>query len=52
MAGLLPAVGYFSSQHTAGFYEKNGFSIVDILPDGFGKGIDKYTMEVAPKTGN
>lgn len=41
-----------TSQHTAGFYEKNGFSIVDILPDGFGQGIDKYTMEMAPKTGN
>lgn len=34
------------SQHTAEFYKKNGFHIVDILPDGFGTGIDKYTMQM------
>lgn len=35
-----------TSQHTAAFYEKNGFNIVCIIPDGFGKGIDKYTMKM------
>ncbi|WP_286859358.1 MULTISPECIES: GNAT family N-acetyltransferase [Sphingobacterium] len=35
-----------TSQHTAEFYKKNGFHIVDILPDGFGTGIDKYTMQM------
>ncbi|AZA99384.1 N-acetyltransferase [Chryseobacterium joostei] len=33
-----------TSQHTAEFYQKNGFKTVEIVPDGFGKGIDKYTM--------
>lgn len=33
-----------TSQHTAEFYKKNGFRTVDVVPDGFGKGIDKYTM--------
>lgn len=33
-----------TSQHTAEFYEKNGFKTVEIVPDGFSKGIDKYTM--------
>jgi len=35
-----------TSQHTAAFYEKNGFNAVDIIPDGFGKGIDKYIMKM------
>ncbi|WP_034707822.1 GNAT family N-acetyltransferase [Chryseobacterium luteum] len=35
-----------TSQHTAGFYEKRGFKTVDIVPDGFSNGIDKYTMEM------
>jgi GNAT superfamily N-acetyltransferase len=35
-----------TSQHTAGFYEKNGFKTVGIVPDGFGKGIDKYMMKM------
>lgn len=33
-----------TSQHTAEFYKKNGFKTIEIVPDGFGKGIDKYTM--------
>lgn len=33
-----------TSQHTAEFYKKNGFKTVEIIPDGFSKGIDKYTM--------
>ena len=41
-----PALPYKieTSQHTAEFYEKNGFRTVEIVPDGFSKGIDKYTM--------
>lgn len=35
-----------TSQHTAVFYEKNGFNTVGIIPDGFGKGIDKYIMKM------
>ncbi|MCS4301024.1 GNAT family N-acetyltransferase [Chryseobacterium sp. BIGb0232] len=33
-----------TSQHTAEFYKKNGFKTVEIVPDGFSKGIDKYIM--------
>ncbi|UHO39647.1 GNAT family N-acetyltransferase [Chryseobacterium capnotolerans] len=33
-----------TSQHTAEFYKKNGFRTVEIIPDGFSKGIDKYIM--------
>lgn len=35
-----------TSQHTAAFYEKNGFKTVDVVRDGFGKGIDKYIMKM------
>ncbi|MBB4801735.1 GNAT family N-acetyltransferase [Flavobacterium aquidurense] len=33
-----------TSQHTAKFYEKIGFKLNNIVPNGFGDGIDKYTM--------
>lgn len=39
-----------TSQHTAKFYEKNGFKTVGIVPDGFGKGIDKHIMKMALTT--
>ncbi|MBL3545968.1 GNAT family N-acetyltransferase [Chryseobacterium sp. KMC2] len=39
-----------TSQHTAEFYKKNGFTIVDIVPDGFAEGIDKYTMKIEFKS--
>lgn len=38
-----------TSQHTAAFYEKNGFNTAAIVPDGFGKGIDKYVMRMENK---
>lgn len=34
-----------TSQHTFKFYEKMGFKVVKITPDGFGAGLDKYYME-------
>lgn len=45
---LYPAKTYKveTSQHTAAFYEKNGFKTIEMIPDGFGKGIDKYTMKI------
>ncbi|MFK7821345.1 MAG: N-acetyltransferase family protein [Planctomycetaceae bacterium] len=33
-----------TSQHTFQFYEKMGFQTVEITPDGFGPGIDRYDM--------
>ncbi|MDH6252411.1 putative GNAT family N-acyltransferase [Chryseobacterium sp. H1D6B] len=39
-----------TSQHTAKFYQKNGFKIVDIIADGFSGGLDKYTMKIDPNT--
>ncbi|MEN5232809.1 GNAT family N-acetyltransferase [Sphingobacterium faecium] len=38
-----------TSQHTAAFYEKNGFHTIAIVQDGFGKGIDKYMMKMKNK---
>lgn len=35
-----------TSQHTAAFYEKNGFHTIAIVQDGFGKGIDKCFMKM------
>lgn len=35
-----------TSQHTAGFYLKRGFKTIEVIPDGFGKGIDKYVMKI------
>ncbi|MET4142037.1 GNAT family N-acetyltransferase [Pedobacter sp. UYP1] len=45
---LYPAKTYRidTSQHTAAFYEKNGFHTVDIISNGFGKGINKYIMKI------
>jgi len=39
-----------TSQHTAPFYEKMGFSTKEITPNGFGKGLDKYYMEIDSAT--
>lgn len=35
-----------TSQHTAGFYLKRGFKTVEVIPDGFAKGLDKYVMKM------
>lgn len=35
-----------TSQHTQGFYEKFGFSLVEHTPDGFGPGIDICKMRL------
>ena len=37
-----------TSQHTFHFYEKMGFQTVEITPDGFGPGIDRYDMTRQP----
>lgn len=43
--------GYFdtavfidTSQHTKGFYEKQGFQVQSVEKDGFDQGLDKYNM--------
>ena len=33
-----------TSQHTKGFYEKQGFVVQSIEKDGFDQGLDKYLM--------
>jgi len=33
-----------TSQHTHGFYERHGFRVVKITPDGFAAGLDRYDM--------
>jgi hypothetical protein len=37
-----------TSQHTAGFYEKFGFSLLEHVADGFGQGIDICKMTLEP----
>jgi predicted GNAT family N-acyltransferase len=44
------AIRIETSQHTRAFYEKMGFSTVDIVPDGFGAGLDKYNMRSEPQS--
>ncbi len=39
-----------TSQHTAVFYGKMGFKIVDIIADGFGEGLDQYMMKIESET--
>lgn len=34
-----------TSQHTFGFFEQFGFKVTKIIPEGFGKEIDRYDME-------
>lgn len=34
-----------TSQHTYPFFEKLGFQIMKITPDGYGPGLDRYDME-------
>ena len=41
--GSLP-MSISTSQHTAGFYERFGFSLLDRVPNGFGPGIDICKM--------
>jgi ribosomal protein S18 acetylase RimI-like enzyme len=37
-------VGIDTSQHTAGFFERFGFTTRQVTPDGFAKGIDRVAM--------
>ncbi len=37
-----------TSQHTFQFYEKMGFEIVNVTPNGFGLGMDRYDMVLSP----
>ena len=34
------------SQHTTGFYERFGFRVTDVEPDGFGPGLDRCEMRL------
>ena len=40
----LSAVTLATSQHTQGFYAGFGFVMIQIIPDGFGPGIDRWDM--------
>lgn len=35
-----------TSQHTASFYVKRGFKTMEVIKDGFAKGLDKYVMKM------
>jgi ribosomal protein S18 acetylase RimI-like enzyme len=36
-----------TSQHSRGFFERHGFQIVSIQPDGFGPGLDRCDMRLS-----
>lgn len=38
-----------TSQYSAGFYVKRGFETIEVIPNGFGKGMDKYIMKMGIK---
>ncbi len=40
-----------TSQHSAGFYLKRGFETIEVIPNGYGNGMDKYIMKMG-LTGN
>ncbi|TDQ08213.1 GNAT family N-acetyltransferase [Pedobacter metabolipauper] len=35
-----------TSQFTAAFYVKSGFKTIEVIPNGFAKGLDKYMMKL------
>ena len=43
MAGVT-AITLATSQHTRGFYERLGFAVESVRPDGFGRGLDRWDM--------
>lgn len=38
-------LGLSTSQHTFGFYVKQGYAVKEVIKNGFGDGLDKYIME-------
>ena len=40
-----------TSQHTLGFYQRLGFETVEILADGYAKGLDRCEMRLVLKAG-
>lgn len=38
-----------TSQHTSGFYEKHGFTVINVTPDGFAPGLDRWEMKLQLK---
>lgn len=39
-------LGLSTSQHTFGFYVKQGYKVKEVIRNGFGEGLDKYIMEM------
>jgi ribosomal protein S18 acetylase RimI-like enzyme len=47
-----PSVGSVrldTSQHTRAYYEKAGFRVDRVVPDGYAPGYDRYDMTLAPR---
>jgi ribosomal protein S18 acetylase RimI-like enzyme len=42
--GDVDAVALNTSQHTTGFFERHGFVILKIIPDGYAPGLDRCEM--------
>lgn len=45
--GGLDAVSLHTSQHTTGFYERLGFTLVEVTEDGLAPGLDRCDMRLA-----
>jgi hypothetical protein len=39
-----------TSQHTCGFFERFGFVVIEVAPDGFGQGLHRYAMLLASES--
>ncbi|MEX0893090.1 MAG: GNAT family N-acetyltransferase [Gemmatimonadota bacterium] len=46
------ALALTTSQHTRGFYERLGFRVTRVVPDGFGAGLDQCDMVMAASGGS
>ena len=48
-ASNIDEVALETSQHSCGFYERFGFQVIKIIPDGFGAGLDRWDMTLRLK---
>ena len=45
--GSIEAIALDTSQHTRGFYERRGFRVERVTPDGYAPGLDRCDMRLA-----
>ncbi|HEY1078361.1 MAG TPA: GNAT family N-acetyltransferase [Fontimonas sp.] len=52
MLAEIDSIRLDTSQHTVGFYERQGFAVVSTEPDGYGPGLDRCEMKLTMVHGN